>query len=411
MKIIGGQRFGSLPRRKSRKADDNAYLGPRKTFIKQGMNFDNIIGQEGVKDFLTKIHQKGKVPHALFFVGPEGCGHLPMALAYAKQLLCDEHDIACCLKADHLQHPDLNFVFPIATTDTVKSHPVSALFLSEWRIFLQKKPYGSLFDWLSHIGVENKQGQIGVEDTQEINKAVHMKSYEGGNKVIVLWIPERLHPSAANKLLKILEEPPLKTIFLFVGENESGVLPTIRSRMQTVRFKRLSSQEIQIALQEQFQIEIGRAEKIAHQAEGDWNKALELVQMLQENNFEKYFITWIRNAFLAKKHPQVLKELVQWSETLHAWGRERQKQFLIYCLQMFRQALLHHYQIEGLHFVPLVSKDFQWENFVSFIHGKNIEDIIDSLNTAIYHIERNASAKMVLLDLSIQITRYLHRIP
>ncbi|XOD68388.1 MAG: ATP-binding protein [Flavobacteriales bacterium AspAUS03] len=375
------------------------------------MNFENIIGQERVKDFLIKIHQRGRVPHALFFVGPEGCGHLPMALCYAKQLLCDGQDTTCRLKVDHLQHPDLHFIFPIATTDTVKSHPVSVFFLSEWRIFLQKNPYGSLFDWLIHIGVENKQGQIGVEETQEINKIVHLKSYEGGNKVIILWIPERLHPSAANKLLKILEEPPLKTIFLFVGENEGGVLPTIRSRMQTMRFKRLSSREIQIALQERLQVEVGRAEKIAHQADGDWNKALELVQMPQENDFEKYFITWIRNAFLAKKHPQVLKELVQWSETLHAWGRERQKRFLIYCLQMFRQALLHHYQVDRFRFIPLFSRDFQWKNFVNFIHGKNIEDITETLNTAIYHIERNASAKMVLFDLSIQITRYLHRIP
>lgn len=375
------------------------------------MNFREIIGQKEIKDFLTKIHQSDRIPHALFFVGPEGCGNLPMALAYAKQILCNKGDTACLIKADRLQHPDLHFVFPVATTDKVKSNPTSRSFLPEWREFLQKKPYGSLFDWLNHIKMENKQGQIGVDEVQEIIKTLHLKSYEGGRKVIIFWMPERLNLSASNKLLKILEEPPQKTVFLFVGENEGELLPTVRSRMQTLRFKRINSKTIQKALQEHCKINADYAEKIAYQAEGNWNKALEITQETQEEEFEKYFIIWTRNAFMAKKHPQALKDLVQWSETIHTWGRERQKRFLTYCLQIFRQALLKHYQVEGLYFPPMISKEFQWENFTRFIHGKNIEDIAKAIDTAIYHIERNAGSKMVLLDLSIQITRYLHRTP
>ncbi|XOD66875.1 MAG: ATP-binding protein [Flavobacteriales bacterium Tduv] len=375
------------------------------------MNFGEIIGQKEIKDLLTKIHKSDRVPHALFFLGPEGCGNLPMALAYANQLLCNEDDTVCLMKVDRLQHPDLHFIFPVATTDKIKCHPTGAPFLLEWREFLQKKPYGSLFDWLNYIGVENKQGKIGVDEVKEKVNTLHLKSYEGGRKVMILWMPERLNISASNKLLKTLEEPPQKTVFLFVGENEGGILPTVRSRMQTVRFKKISSKTIQESLQKRFKINENHAEKITFQAQGNWNKALEIIQEKQEEEFEKYFITWMRNAFIAKKHPQALKDLVQWSEVLHTWGRERQKRFLTYCLEIFRQALLRHYQVEGLYFIPITSKEFQWEHFTGFIHRKNIEDIAKSLDTAIYHIERNIRAKMVLLDLSIQITRYLHRTP
>lgn len=375
------------------------------------MQFSDILGQEHIKNHLQKSADNGRIPHAQLFVGKEGSGTLPMAIAYAQYLLCNssENKENCNLKCAKLAHPDLHFAFPVTTNDKVKKHAISDLFLTDWRDFISKKPYGNLFDWLQFIGVENKQGTIGVDEAEAIVKALQLKSYEGGFKVMLIWMAEKMNSAAANKLLKLIEEPPEKTVFILITENEEQIIGTIRSRCQALHFPVLSENDIVNGLITSEGILENEAKKIANQCDGNYNKA---IRILNNNSsdavFEEWFITWIRAAFRAKGNASVINELINWSTTIAQTGRETQKRFLSYCLQFFRQALLLNYKATSLVFLE-TKQGFDLKKFAPFIHGNNIEQINEALNDAIYHIERNANAKIVLLDLSIKLTRLLHQ--
>jgi len=375
------------------------------------MLFNQIIGQEHIKKHLQKSAENGRVPHAQLFVGKEGCGSLPMAIAYAQFLLCNfsEDAGACNIKCNKLQHPDLHFAFPVTTNDSVKKHAVSDLFLEDWRDFIATQPYGSLFNWLQHIGVENKQGLIGVDESEAVVKKLKLKSYEGGFKVMIIWMAEKMNIAAANKLLKLIEEPPQKTVFLLITENEEQIINTIRSRCQALHFPALSEQDIANALILKNQVADNQATKIAHQAEGNYIKALHLLQNDSSDLvFEEWFIAWIRTAFRAKGNASVVQQLISWSDTIAKTGRETQKRFLDYCLQFFRQALLMNYKSDQLVFMESKS-GFYLSKFAPFVHSGNILEIEKELNDAMYHIERNGNAKIILLDLSMKLTRFLHK--
>ena len=375
------------------------------------MLFNQIIGQEHIKKHLQKSAENGRVPHAQLFIGKEGCGSLPMAIAYAQFLLCNfsEDAGACNIKCNKLQHPDLHFAFPVTTNDSVKKHAVSDLFLEDWRDFIATQPYGSLFNWLQHIGVENKQGLIGVDESEAVVKKLKLKSYEGGFKVMIIWMAEKMNIAAANKLLKLIEEPPQKTVFLLITENEEQIINTIRSRCQALHFPALSEQDIANALILKNQVADNQATKIAHQAEGNYNKALHLLQNDSSDLvFEEWFIAWIRTAFRAKGNASVVQQLISWSDTIAKTGRETQKRFLDYCLQFFRQALLMNYKSDQLVFMESKS-GFYLSKFAPFVHSGNILEIEKELNDAMYHIERNGNAKIILLDLSMKLTRFLHK--
>ena len=375
------------------------------------MNFSKILGQEHLKNHLIKSTDNGRIPHAQLFVGKEGSGTLPMAIVYAQYILCSTSDDkdACALKCSKLMHPDLHFAFPVATNDIIKKHPVSNLFLEDWRNFIRLNPYGNLFEWLQSIGIENKQGQIGVDEAEEIVKALKLKSYEGGYKIMIIWMAEKMNISAANKLLKSLEEPPEKTVYILVSENEEQLITTIKSRCQVLHFPLLSEADITKCLIEKEGTDKPIAKQIAQQANGNINKALHLLHNDNaDEQFEQWFITWVRAAFKAKGNASVIQLLIEWSETIAKTGRETQKRFLNYCLQFFRQALLLNYDAESLVFLHPKTPNFKLEKFAPFIHSGNILDINKELNDAIYHIERNGNAKIILLDLSIKLTRLLH---
>jgi DNA polymerase-3 subunit delta' len=375
------------------------------------MNFSEILGHEHLKNHLVKSTDNGRISHAQLFVGKEGSGVLPMAIAYAQYILCStsEDKEACAVKCSKLQHPDLHFAFPVSTNETIKSKPVSNLFLQDWRTFITQNPYRNLFEWLQSIGIENKQGQIGVDEADEIVKALKLKSYEGGYKVMIIWMAEKMNTSAANKLLKLLEEPPKKTVFILVAENEEQLITTIKSRCQTLHFPLLSEADIIKGLVEREGTDAPIAKNIAHQADGNYNKALHLLHNDNaDEQFEQWFITWVRAAFKAKGNAAVIQNLIGWSETIAKTGRETQKRFLNYCLQFFRQAMLVNYGTEELVFLEPKTAGFNLENFAPFVHSSNIIEITNELNDAMYHIERNGNAKIILLDLSIKLTRLLH---
>lgn len=379
------------------------------------MLFKDVLGLEHIKKHLVTTANSGRVAHAQLFIGPEGSGTLPMALAYAQYLLCDniegENDgenVACNAKCNSLTHPDLHFVFPVSNSDKVKSHAVSDHYIQDWRQFVNEQPYGNLFDWYRLIGIEKKQGQIGVDEAQGVVKKLSLKSYEGGYKILVIWMAEKMNVSAANKLLKLIEEPPEKTVLILIAEEEEQIINTILSRCQILHFPPLPQSDISAEL-----IKRGANENeglsIAHEAHGNFNKALDLLNKDSEDLvFERWFVQWVRSAFKAKGNKAAIQELILWSDEVAKTGREVQKQFLSYCLTMMRQALLLNYKADSLVYAKMHLEGFDLKKFAPFVHENNILDIVEELEKAIFHVERNGNSKIIFTDLSIKLTRLLH---
>lgn len=381
------------------------------------MLFSEILGQKHIKNHLTTSVDAGRIAHAQLFVGPEGSGTLPMALAYAQYILCRNitgentgGNASCNLKFKNISHPDLHFAFPVTTSDKIKSKPISKYYLEEWRQLIDQQPYGNLFDWYKLLGVDNKQGQIGVDEALQIVKSLALKSYEGGHKVMLIWMAEKMNTAAANKLLKLIEEPPEKTVFILIAEDEEQIISTIRSRCQILHFPPLAEDAIVEALVKKYHIEQSVATKIAHQANGNYNKACDLIYQDSEDiQFEEWFILWVRSAFKAKGNKNAIHDLISWSEEIAKTGRETQKKFLRFCLNYFRQALLLNYKANELVYLEPKSENFKLEKFAPFVHDSNIIEIFSELQDAIYHIERNGNSKIILTDLSIKLTRLLHK--
>ncbi len=371
------------------------------------MLWENVIGQTELKTKLQNSISEGRVSHAQLLIGPEGSGTLSIALAYAQQVLCGFDNTNCNLKIQNLQHPDLHFSYPFNKVGDEKDG-VAKNYLNQWREFVLQNPYANYSDWMKHLGIEKKQGIINVRESEEIVKSLSLNSYEGGYKVMIIWHAELMNTEAANKLLKIIEEPPQKTLFLLISEREDLILPTILSRCQVVKVPRLTDQEVINYLISNENLDQAKAQQIAFLAQGNLRSAM---HNLQEDDglFDSYFVSWVRNAFMAAKKPAVLKDLIKWSNDIASWSRDEQKNFLMFCSEVFRQALLRNYQVNEITYMQIKSEGFKWDGFSTYIHGANIEGILEEINEAAYHIERNGNAKIVLFDLSIKLTRYLHK--
>ena len=382
------------------------------------VDFKQVIGQEHIKAHLQTSVDNGRVAHAQLFVGKAGTGILPMAIAYASALLCKPHKegspeyLLTKERVRKLAHPDLNFVFPINTNDTIKKHPVSDLFIDEWRSFVAENPYGSQFEWLSSLGIAKKQGNINVDEALEMVKKLSLKAYEGGYKIIIVWMADAMNTACANKILKLVEEPPNNTVLLLLTEQEEQIINTIRSRCQKLDFPLLSEAQISQHLIDNQGVVQPKALTTSRLAQGDYNKALQILDEGSDDTvFEQWFLTWVRNAFLAKGNKKAIQALLKWSEDLAGEGRETQKKFLSYCMEFFRQALLKNYGADSLVFFTPHDTKFDLNKFAPFVHQNNIFEITEQLQDASYHIERNGNAKIILADLSIKLTRLIHRKP
>ena len=379
------------------------------------MLFSNILGQTHIKNHLLKSIENGRIPHAQLFVGKTGSGLLPIALAYAQAILCSNHAIGskahenCMNMVANLAHPDLHFVFPVNTTEKIKKNPFSELFMEQWRAFVLENPYGSLYDWLAFLGIDKKQGNINVDQAKQMLKSLSLKAYEGGHKIMIIWMADRMNTACANKILKLVEEPPQKTVLLLLTEHQQQILGTIQSRCQKLHFPALSEQDISNQLTENKGVEIKKAKKISSLSHGDYHQALNLLNNLGDDAvFENWFVDWVRTAFKAKGNKDSINALISWSEEIAKQGRETQKKFLGYCLETFRQALLKNYKTDSLLFFDAPNTKFSIEKFAPFVHQNNIFEISEALEIASYHIERNGNAKIIFTDLSIKLTRLLH---
>ena len=375
------------------------------------MLFRDIIGHTFIKKELQRNLTLGRVPHCQLICGPEGSGALPVAIAYARQVICNELDQKaefCNLKISELKHPDLHFVYPVANNQDVKSKAISSSFITNWREFLSLNPYGNLFEWYMSIGIENKQGKIGKDEAENLIKKMSLKSYEGGWKAVIIWMAEKMNPSATNKLLKLIEEPPEKTLFIFVAEDELLLMDTLVSRCQRINLNKIPNDLIKKALIDKgFSNEL--ANKASLESNGSYNKAFSFAKGKESDSvFEKWFQSWVRSAFKVKKNKEAVLELVDWSKTVSKSGRETQKKFIGYSLEVFRQALLLNYGISELTFYS-PSTDFNFDSFSKFIGGANVEEISLELENAYIQIQSNGNPNMIFTDLSLKLTRLIHK--
>jgi DNA polymerase III subunit delta' len=374
------------------------------------MFFNEVIGQDELKRNLIQLIHENRLNHAWLFFGAEGTGSLPLALAFARYILCtsrQEND-ACgecpsCKKINKYIHPDLHFVYPVNKTHSVeKENVTSDDFIAEWREFIIHNSYRRLTQWYVSIDLENKQGIINTEESKRLSKKLSMKPYESDYKVVIIWQPEKMNDQAANKLLKILEEPPPFTVFILVCENPDLLLPTIVSRCTSLKIPPISNEALIMTMMTKHNLTKNIAENVTRLSSGNYLRACELIEEKEEENYNfVQFRELMRSCF--KKS---ISELLKITDNLASLTREKQKSFLEYGLKVLRESFALHYHTSDIVFIEDEEIDFL-RNFAPFISGTNIILISNEFNKAIQDIERNANGRIVLLDMALKLSSYI----
>lgn len=372
------------------------------------MTFASIPGLSSVKKLLIDAVRNNHSAHAQLFVGAPGALNLPLALAYATYLHCENKgDDACgtcaaCVKNAKFIHPDTHFVFPLSNVKGDKDEDrFKADILKSWRAFLLEQPYGQLDDWTNYYGGEDKLALISREESREIIKTLALKPFESRNKVMIIWQPELMHPSAANGILKILEEPAAHTYFILISNAADKLLPTIISRTQIVTVPLLSDDELENYLIEQKKIDSSKAGKVLPLADGNLNLAMKLLESEEDNNTE-FFVAWMRDCF--KKN---LPSLVGKADEYHGLDKLAQRNLMSYSMNMMRETLLHTSGAGTINRVR--GEELKFVNdFGKVMTVEKVEKSFQLLNDAAYHLERNGSAKMIFLDLSLKIAKTIN---
>jgi DNA polymerase-3 subunit delta' len=362
------------------------------------MTFGEVIGQEAVQERLMQMVSEDRLPHALMLCGPQGVGKMALATAFGCQLLDDGRTSSKAM-LDKLEHPDLHFTYPTIKLPSMSSDhkPVSDDFAKEWHELIMGGPYFTMDDWMQAMGGENQQAIITAGESDDLVRKLSLKSSQGGYKVSIVWLPERMNIECANKLLKLIEEPPQQTVFIMVCEEPDKLLETIRSRVQRIDVKKIDDESIRQALVERRGISEDAAHRIARLANGSWLKAMEELQVGSENEqFLDMFISLMRLAYQRK-----IKDLRKWSEVMAGFGREKQKRWLTYFLRMIRENFMYNFQQEELVYMTEKEEGFA-RNFARFVNEANILPISDLANRAIRDIGQNANAKIVFFDFTLQ---------
>ncbi len=371
------------------------------------MQFEDVIGHKELKEQLIRMVDTGRISHALMFTGKEGSGNLAMSLAFANYLLCktspDAH--SCAQKTNKYIHPDLHFCYPINSTKKITGAKIySKDFLPEWREMLTKNVYMSVADWLAFLGIENKQGLINVNQASEIINDLKLKPYESEYKIMLVWLPEKMNGATSNKLLKILEEPPEKTVFLLVSEKPEQLLATIQSRVQIINVKPLTQNELQEAIIKNYHLDPEKASTISKIAQGNYLEAQKLISENEIRAFnQEMFIQWMR--FLWQKE---FFELMQWSETMSKTGRERLMQFFKYGLHVFRESLVMNYADSSIQMTGGTEMAFI-KKFSPYVNELNAMDMIELFDEAQMHISRNANPKILIMDISLKMMKLVRK--
>ena len=371
------------------------------------MYFKDIIGQDSAVNQLRAAVAEGRIPHAQLICGGEGVGKLTIALAYARYLCCPHrHDgDACgecpsCKKFDKYAHPDIHFAYPVYRKSSPNAY--SDDFIDKWRTAIAENPYMNLNQWMSHIGAENQQCIIYVSQSDEIIRKLTLKSSEGGYKVMIIWMAEKMNAECSNKLLKMIEEPPAQTVFLLVAENPDLLLPTIQSRVQRIPLLPLDDDTIATVLCQRFGLTDADARQIAHSSAGNWLQAMETIHLGgRAKEHIELFMTLMRKSYMRD-----LKGMRQWAETVAGMGREPQKNFLLYCQRMIRESFICNFHRPEINYMNTDEATFT-SRFAPFVNENNIFGIMDELTEAQRHIEQNVNPKMVFFDLSLKMIMLL----
>ncbi len=375
------------------------------------MHFKDIVGQSHLKSRLIQTVNAGRISHAQLFVGKSGYGSLPLAIAYAQFVACKnkQKEDSCgtcssCIKFNKLVHPDLHFSFPVSTTSSIKAKPVSDDFIKDWRALNIENPYFDLEEWHKTIGIEQKQSLINVAESQAIIKKLNLKAFESEFKFLLIWKPENLNAQASNKLLKLIEEPVGKTIIILIAEDEEMLLKTITSRTQMIRVPPIEAIEIVKYLSNKKQVGEERAQQIAVLSEGDVLRAEEKVHVSEDSEMDfELFASWMRGCYEAN-----IEKMHAWVEQVsdRKFGRERQKQFLEYALEVMREGMIRNYAGTSLQRFDGAEGNFL-KKFAPFVHENNVFGIMEILNDAHYHVSRNAYAKILFMDMSMKFANLL----
>ena len=369
------------------------------------MYFADIIGQEEIKAHLRRFVDENRLAHALLFTGPRGNGKLPLAVALAHYLLCGGRngEDACgncptCTKVNKLIHSDLHFVFPVIKKKSGSdSAPVSDDYIGEWRELFTKKPYFTYADWLAKLDIENQQPMIYERESSEILRKLSMQSREGGWKIVIIWLPEKMKEACSNKLLKIIEEPPKDTLFILVSEEPEKIIPTILSRTQRVHIPALSCGEIAHAMSQRYGLTQADAQMVAARSAGSWEQAEAQLRVDADNEqFLDLFTKLMRIAYARN-----IREMKKWSEQVAAMGREKQKHLLEYCQRMIRENFIMNFKRNEMLYMSDSEREFSIR-FSPYVNERNIFGIVDELSQAQRHIEQNVNAKMVFFDMSLR---------
>ena len=367
------------------------------------MTFSEVIGQKEAQERLMQMVREDRLPHAMMLCGPVGSGKLALAIAFGCYLLSRSEE--CGVRSEEppmlqkLEHPDLHFTYPTIKLPSMSADhkPVSDDFAKEWHEQVMQSPYFTMEEWMAAMGGENQQAIITAGESDELVRKLSLKSSQGGYKVSIVWLPERMNIECANKLLKLIEEPPQQTVFIMVSEEPEKLLETIRSRVQRIDIRKTDNEDIRQALIERRGIDEDSALRISRRANGNWLAAIEELQADSENGlFLDMYKTLMRLAYQRK-----IKELRKWSEQMAAMGREKQKRWLNYFLRMTRENFVYNFQEEELNYMTSDEEAFA-SNFARFVNEGNILPISDMANLAIRDIGQNANAKIVFFDFALQ---------
>ncbi len=372
------------------------------------MQFKDIIGQEAVRDTLLTAVNNNRISHAQLFTGEQGTGKLALAIAFAQYISCTNRqgndscgECPSCKKYQKLIHPDLHFVFPVVKSGNLKN-PVSDDYLDQWRGKVLDNPYFDLNEWYSCLGAENSQGMIYVSESEKIIHKLNFKTYESEYKIMIIWQPEKMNIQCANKLLKMIEEPPSRTVFLLVSDNPDSIIKTILSRTQRIKIPRIDTDTLSLSLVKKYAIEPAKAGTLARLASGSWSKACSLVETTEQDlqNLEA-FKTIMRHCWSRK-----VLEIIEWSKELSALGRERQKSFLLYALKMIRENFIMNIDRSELVYMSDEEKSFS-QNFSPYINEANVLNIYSELERSHADISRNGNAKIVFLDMGLKLVKLI----
>lgn len=374
------------------------------------MLFRDVIGQEAVKNRLIQSANEARVSHAQLLAGAEGSGNLALALAYAQYVSCSnkQHNDSCgecpsCKKYRKLIHPDLHFVFPVVKTPKFKD-PVSDHFIEEWRKMIFTNPYFNLDDWFDFIGVENAQGLIYSNESGEIIRKLNLKSFESEYKIMIIWMPEKMHVACSNKLLKLIEEPPMKTLFLLVTENEEEIITTIRSRCQLIKVPGIEPEALTGALEQIPGAEGKNIENFVHLSRGNYRKALLLIESAGGGNENLDHFKELMRFSYGRKFPDLFK----WVDEISGIGRERQKSFLQYALNQVRENFIYNLKQPELVFMDEEEASFS-SRFSPFINERNIVPIAGELEKAHVHIAMNGNPRIIFTDMALKIVKLIRK--